>query len=192
MSGLAHVDLFFWVIMSLAYLVIVGLLWANNLAQEKRSLWSERPFEVSAYSDEGERLHFGHDFYVNQVNVESNDINFSLIKKDGRLQTLTELPYIATEAELKPTSDTRPDLIGLSVSELQKLLENSPVETALLFSMNDKVVEMFVVDKSKVQILNRERRRIFVNRSGDIVDSRGFDLFVYKNGKMKNYSMERY
>ena len=172
--------------MSLAYLVIVGLLWANNLAQEKRSLWSERPFEVSAYSDEG------HDFYVNQVNVESNDISFSLIKKDGRLQTLTELPYIATEAELKPTSDTRPDLIGLSVSELQKLLENSPVETALLFSMNDKVVEMFVVDKSKVQILNRERRRIFVNRSGDIVDSRGFDLFVYKNGKMKNYSMERY
>ena len=192
MSGLAHVDLFFWVIMSLAYLVIVGLLWANNLAQEKRSLWSERPFEVSAYSDEGERLHFGHDFYVNQVNVESNDISFSLIKKDGRLQTLTELPYIATEAELKPTSDTRPYLIGLSVSELQKLLENSPVETALLFSMNDKVVEMFVVDKSKVQILNRERRRIFVNRSGDIVDSRGFDLFVYKNGKMKNYSMERY
>ena len=178
--------------MSLAYLVIVGLLWANNLAQEKRSLWSERPFEVSAYSDEGERLHFGHDFYVNQVNVESNDISFSLIKKDGRLQTLTELPYIATEAELKPTSDTRPDLIGLSVSELQELLENSPVETALLFSMNDKVVEMFVVDKSKVQILNRERRRIFVNRSGDIVDSRGFDLFVYKNGKIKNYSMERY
>lgn len=161
LSGLAHVDLFFWVIMSLAYLVIVGLLWANNLAQEKRSLWSERPFEVSAYSDEGERLHFGHDFYVNQV-------------------------------ELKPTSDTRPDLIGLSVSELQELLENSPVETALLFSMNDKVVEMFVVDKSKVQILNRERRRIFVNRSGDIVDSRGFDLFVYKNGKIKNYSMERY
>lgn len=192
MSGLAHVDLFFWVIMSLAYLVIVGLLWANNLAQEKRSLWSERPFEVSAYSDEGERLHFGHDFYVNQVNVESNDISFSLIKKDGRLQTLTELPYIATEAELKPTSDTRSDLIGLSVPELQKLLDNSPVETALLFSMNDKVVEMFVVDKSKVQILNRERRRIFVNRSGDIVDSRGFDLFVYKNGKMKNYSMERY
>ena len=178
--------------MSLAYLVIVGLLWANNIAQEKRSLWSERPFEVSAYSDEGERLRFGHNFYVNQVNVESNDISFSLIKQDGRLQTLTELPYIATEADLKPTSDTRPDLIGLSVPELQKLLDNSPVETAILFVMNERVVEMFVVDKSKVQILNRERRRIFVNRSGDIVDSRGFDLFVYKNGKIKDYSMERY
>lgn len=178
--------------MSVAYLIIVGLLWSISVSQEKRSLWSDRSFEVSAYSYNGERLHFGKDFYVNQVNVETNDISFSVITSDGRLQTLTELPYIAVEADVKRSSDVRPDLIGLSIKKIEELLSESNVKLALLYFMNEKLVEFFIIDKSSIQILNKERRRVFVNRSGEIIDSRGFDLFVYKNGKMKNYSMDRF
>lgn len=178
--------------MSVAYLLIVGLLWSISVSQEKRSLWSDRPFEVSAYSYSGERLLFGKDFYVNQVNVETNDISFSVIKSDGRLQTLTELPYIAVEADVKRSSDIRPDLIGLSVDKIKKLLLESDVKVALLYFMNGQLVEFFIIDKSRIQILSKERRRVFVNRSGDIIDSRGFDLFIYKNGKMKDYSMDRF
>ena len=192
MSGFGHIDLFFWIIVSVAYLIIVGLLWSISVAQEKRSLWSDRPFEVSAYSYNGERLLFGKDFYVNQVNVETNDISFSVIKSDGTLQTLTELPYIAVEADVKRSSDVRPDLIGLSLEKIEELLSESDVKLALLYFMNEKLVEFFVIDKSSIQILSKERRRVFVNRSGDIIDSRGFDLFIYKNGKIKDYSMDRF
>ena len=192
MPGFGNIDLFFWIIVSVAYLIIVGLLWSISVAQEKRSLWSDRPFEVSAYSYNGERLLFGKDFYVNQVNVETNDISFSVIKSDGRIQTLTELPYIAVEADVKRSSDVRPDLIGLSLEKIEELLSESNVKLALLYFMNEKLVEFFVIDKSSIQILSKERRRVFVNRSGDIIDSRGFDLFIYKNGKIKDYSMDRF
>ena len=115
------ITLFFWILIGGAYSIIVILLWAIFSAQEKRSLWSEHPFVVSAYDDNGNRLNFNSEFYVNQVNPESNDISFTVIRKDGRAQTLVDLDYLAHDATITPGSDSRKDLIGLSIDDINNL-----------------------------------------------------------------------
>ena len=184
------ITLFFWFLIGGAYSIIVILLWAIYSAQEKRSLWSEHPFVVTAYDDKGNRLNFNSDFYVNQINPESNDISFTVIRKDGRAQTLVDLDYLSHDITITPGSDSRNDLIGLSINELKPLLDQSKAKIALLYFKQNRLVEFYLVEKSKVQTLNRERRRVFVNFNKDIIDSRGFDLFVYKSGKIKSYLME--
>lgn len=184
------ITLFFWFLIGGAYSIIVILLWAIYSAQEKRSLWSEHPFVVTAYDDKGNRLNFNSDFYVNQINPESNDISFTVIRKDGRAQTLVDLDYLAHDATITPGSDSRKDLIGLSIDDIKPLLDQSKAKIAILYFKQNRLVEFYLVDKIKIQTLNKERRRVFANLRKDIIDSKGFDLFVYKSGKIKSYLME--
>lgn len=169
-------------------LFVIGFLILNAI--EKKPLWSPVEFEVTGFDEDFDKVPFSGRFYCNQVNPDTNDVSFSIIQDNGKILTTNSLPYIAVEREVKSFFETQPVFYKQPVDKVLQSLTNSEVACAALIVKDEKVFDLYLLEKGSVQRLTRNRFRVFCNQEKSILDTRKFDVYLYKRGKVKQYFCE--
>ena len=174
------------IIAGIAFILIsvitIGLLILSTL--EERSMWSERPYTITAFDLDYTRVDFCGRFYVNQVDTEAKQITFTQILDNGKAQTRVDLPFIAADTELKSLLDEHPNFYGADLSYILSVLKNSEIEFAALIVKGDVVFDVYLLPSGRAISMGRNRARLFGYGSTQI-DVMGFDIVTLKKGKVK-------
>ena len=59
-----------------------------------------------------------------------------------------------------------------------------------LIVKDEKVFDLYLLEKGSVQRLTKNRFRVFCNQEKSILDTRKFDVYLYKRGRVKQYYCE--
>ena len=162
--------------------IILGLMILS--AVEQRSLWCERPYTITAFDLDYGRVDFCSKFYVNQIDTEAKQISFTQILDNGKAMTRVDLPYIATDSDLKSLLDKHPNFYGMSLSQITKILEKSEIDFATIIVKDKKVFDLYLLEGGRAVKFGEGRVRFF-GKDNTQIDVFGFDVVTYKNGKLK-------
>ena len=166
-------------------IISLGLLIISTI--EQRSLWSERPYTITAFDLDYARLDFCGKFYVNQVDTEAKQISFTQILDNGKAKTRVDLPYIASDSYLESLLEKHPNFYGISLDKIIEVLDKSEIEFAAIIVKEETVFDLYLLERGKAVYFGRNRVRLFGYNNTQI-DVFGFDIVTYKRGKTKRIS----